>query len=391
MVHNKYQVHGGEDVVFENEKHLLTLNSFSVSEYVVSNTSISGFFDQVNALRGVKFSKKQKRFLSEKISLINPCLIHAHNIFPLLTPSIFHACQDTGVPVVYTLHNYRNLCPTATLMIDGKICERSLEASSWWTVPKRVYRNSLIGTAALAYMVEYHKRKRTWQTHVDRYIALTEFAKAKFIAGGFPADKISVKPNFIEDPHKANKKIDKKGGYAVFVGRLSEEKGLTTLLDAWRDINYPLKIIGDGPIKSIVKKQSDDNVNIHFLGFQNKEAILSLLQDADFLIMPSTWYEGFPMVLLEAFANGTPALVSNVGGMAEIVSDGITGLHFEVSNSESLAEKAVYLIQHPKITREMGINSRIEYLQKYTPEINVEILLDIYRQAIRDKKGVCTF
>ncbi|WP_211831078.1 glycosyltransferase family 4 protein [Kistimonas asteriae] len=391
MVHNRYQVHGGEDVVFENEKNLLAFNSFSVSEYVVTNTSINGFLDQVKTLKDVKFSEQQRRIISERVSLLNPCLIHAHNIFPLLTPSIFHACQDAGVPVVYTLHNFRNLCPTATLMDDGKICERSLQASSWWTVPKRVYRNSLIGTAALAYMVDYHKSKGTWQTHVDRYIALTEFAKAKFIAGGFPADKISVKPNFIEDPQKGNKIIEKKGGYAVFVGRLSEEKGLSILLEAWKAINYPLKIIGDGPMKSFVEKQSANNLNIQFLGFQNTSTIFYLLQNADFMIMPSTWYETFGLVMIEAFANGTPALVSNIGSMAEIVSDGKTGLHFEVGNPDSLAEKAEYLILHPKITREMGVNSRQEYLQKYTPEINIEILLDIYRQTIRVKKGVCPF
>lgn len=393
FAHNSYQIQGGEDIVFNEEVRLL-ISSFRKENIIkkqYNNDSIDGFLAKIKTISNLSFSKKEYSSLSKYLTGNNIDIAHIHNFFPLLTPSIFYACQDANVPVVHTLHNFRTLCPTATLMYNSKICERSLHESCWWTVSKRVYRNSLIGTAVLAYMVEYHKRKGTWQTQVDRYIALTEFAKNKFIEGGFPSEKISVKPNFIADSHHGAEKIEKQGGFALFVGRLSEEKGIDFLLEAWKNVNYPLKIVGVGPLKEKVEKQSTNNPYIDFLGPQNKETILPLMQNADFLIMASTWYEGFPMVLLEAFSNGTPALVSNIGGMAEIVSNGITGLHFEVGNSKSLTEKAEYLIQHPIETREMGENARLEYLQKYTPEINLEILLDIYRQTIREKKGVCSF
>ena len=393
LVHNKYKLRGGEDDVFLSEFEIVKkyFSSSDVFQCLECNGSIEGFIQKLIVFFDVNYSGRQYFKYRNFFCKNNFSLVHIHNFFPLITPSVFYACQDANAPVVHTLHNFRTLCPTATLMYDGKICERSLHQSCWWTVPKRVYRNSFIGTAALAYMVEYHKRKGTWQTQVDRYIALTEFAKNKFIEGGFPAEKISVKPNFIEDPHHGIKKVEKQGGYALFVGRLSEEKGLDILLEAWQHVNYPLKIIGDGPLKALVEKCSANNQQIEYLGFQGKEVILPLMKEADFFVLSSTCYENFPVTLAECFASGTPALVSNIGGMAEIVSDGKTGLHFEVGNPESLAEKAEYLIQHPKEAREMGGNARQEYLEKYTPEINLEMLLDIYRQTIREKKGVCPF
>ncbi len=392
LAHNSYQIYGGEDNVFSEEFKLLVSNGlFQIESLEVNNDIINSFAKKVKSIYELPFSSSGYHNVKNRLLEDNVTLAHIHNFFPLITPSFFYACQGANVPVVHTLHNYRTLCPTATLMYNGKVCERSLHGSAWWTVPNRVYRNSFIGTAALAYMVEYHKRKGTWKTQVDRYIALTEFAKNKFIEGGFPAEKISVKPNFVEDPHSGEHQISKDGGYAVFVGRLSEEKGLNILLDAWRNISYPLKIIGGGALENMVIKACSSNSNIEFLGFQDKEEILPLIKNADFLIMASTWYEGFPIVLLEAFSNSTPALVANIGGMAEIVNDQVTGLHFEVSDSGDLAEKAQYLIDNPKLCCEYGQNARLEYLEKYTPERNFEMLLDIYRQTIRDKRGSYPF
>nr|WP_306800220.1 glycosyltransferase [Endozoicomonas sp. YOMI1] len=373
------------------ELSLLENAGFVCENFFFDNKDITNFFESLKVIISLNFSKSIYYKLTNLLSSRPIDIAHIHNFFPLLTPSVFYACQDANVPVVHTLHNFRTLCPTATLMHNGKICERSLHENCWWTVPKRVYRNSLIGTAVLAYMVEYHKRKGTWQTQVDRYIALTEFAKNKFIEGGLPADKISVKPNFIEDPHKGIEKVVKQGGFALFVGRLSEEKGLSVLLDAWEHVKYPLKIIGDGPLKALVEKFTAECPQIEYLGFQDKEVILPMMQEADFFVLSSTCYENFPVTLAECFASGTPALVSNIGGMAEIVTDGKTGLHFEVGNPDSLAEKAEYLIQHLKEAREMGENARLKYLAKYTPGINLEMLLGIYRLTIREKKGVCHF
>jgi glycosyltransferase involved in cell wall biosynthesis len=270
-------------------------------------------------------------------------------------------------------------------MHDSKINETSLKGSTWWTVAKRVYRNSFIGSLALACMVELHKLLGTWQTKVDIFIALTEFSRQKYMEAGWPAEKILVKSNFIEDPFDTASTIRKAGGYALYVGRLSEEKGIDILLDAWTSVGLPLKVIGDGPLKSSV--ESNALLAVEYLGLKNKDEVLELVQNADFITMASTWYEGFPMVLVEAFACGTPALVSRLGSMKEIVVPNKTGLHFESGNAADLAEKVQWMINNSSEVKKMGDNARKEYLAKYTPEKNYALLIDIYQQAIMGCKN----
>ena len=382
LSHNIYQIAGGEDAVFDNEAELLSGNGHVVVRHCTSNKLIVSLMQKVLATLQTPFSlfgyRATLKFLSDK----QPDVMHVHNYFPLFSPSIFYACKSVNVPVIHTLHNYRAICPTALLMHGGNIEERSIHGTSWWSVVAKVYRNSFVGSFVLACMVELHKRLGTWQTKVDRYIALTEFAKRKYVEAGWPEHKICVKPNFIDDPYDGATSVAKSGGYALFVGRLSEEKGVELLLKAWSDIGLQLKVIGDGPLKTKVER--DASGIIKYLGLKKKADVLNLIQHADFVIMPSTWYEGFPMVLVEAFACGTPALVSRLGSMEEIVGDGVTGLHFEAGNEEDLALKVQWLINNPESAREMGQNARNEYLSKYTPEKNYETLINIYQQAIEE-------
>lgn len=385
LFHNFYQVAGGEDSVLDSECELLESNAHLVSLNSVDNDHIGTVLSKIMVLFNVIFSLpyyfKVKRILSEEL----PDIVHVHNYFPVISPSIFYACKSGNTPVVHTLHNYRAVCPTSLLMHEGKVNEKSLVNTSFWAVPKKVYRNSYIGTLALSLMVEVHKKLGSWQTKVDRYIALTEFSRNKYIEAGWPSNKIMVKPNFIQDPFNHASTVEKIGGYALFVGRLSEEKGTDLLFESWKCGLGKLKIIGDGPLKEFVEFKSKGKVE--YLGRKDKADVLSLVQNADFIIMPSTWYEGFPMVLVEAFACGTPALVSRLGSMEEIVDNGVTGLHFEAGNAQDLAEKAQWLIDNPERTREMGQNARNEYLAKYTPEKNYEVLMDIYQQAIDEAKN----
>jgi glycosyltransferase involved in cell wall biosynthesis len=380
IIHNHYQIIGGEDGVMKNEVELLIKNGNNVTLHTVNNEEIVSISDKLLTLLRVPFSfssyKKIKKVLLNK----QPDVVHIHNYFPLLSPSIFYACNKLKIPVVHTLHNYRAVCPTALLMHDGKLNETSINNYSWWAVKEKVYRNSYIGSFVLASMVELHKRLGTWQTKVDRFIALTEFSRQKYIEAGWPANKIVVKPNFIEDPFNGVSSLNKKGVYALFVGRLSEEKGIDILFNAFKKVDLTLKIIGDGPLKGFVEEKSCDN--IEFLGRKEKDDVLELVKNASFIIMPSTWYEGFPMVLVESFACGTPALVSKLGSMEEIIVDGVTGLHFEAGNPNDLATKVQWMIDNPDSAREMGANTRAEYLAKYTPEKNHEMLINIYQQAI---------
>jgi glycosyltransferase involved in cell wall biosynthesis len=381
FIHNFYQIEGGEDAVFKNEIELLNQKN-EILVYTVNNDSINTLLGKVLAFFRVVFSFKAYRKFKQYLIFHNPDVVHVHNYFPLLSPSIFYACKKISIPVVHTLHNYRAVCPTALLMHAGEVEERSIKGTSWWAVANKVYRGSLVGTLALATMVELHKWLGTWQTKLDRFIALTEFSKQKYIEAGWPSHKIVVKPNFIEDSFDGDTVVAKAGGYGLFVGRLSEEKGVDILFESWANTLGKLKVIGDGPLKLFVESKSSGS--IEFLGRKDKSDVLDLVRNADFIVMPSTWYEGFPMVLVEAFACGTPALVSRLGSMKEIVEDGVTGLHFEAGNAQDLAEKAQWLIDNPERTREMGQNARNEYLSKYTPEKNYEMLIDIYQQAIEE-------
>ena len=378
ITHNFYQVAGGEDAVMQNEIDLLESNGKTVIKHTVDNAQIYSLFDKIATMLNVPFSYAQYSKMLMVLNTEKPDVVHVHNYFPLFSPSIFYACKKAKVPVVHTLHNYRAVCPTALLMHEGKINEQCIKGHSWWSVSKRVYRQSLIGSFALASMVEMHKFLGTWQNKVDRYISLTDFSRNKYIEAGWPANKVVVKPNFIDDPFEQKRQIDKKGGYALYVGRLSEEKGIDVLFDAWVNCEYPIKVIGDGVTNRIVSDV------VELCGKKSKKEVLSLIQSSQFVVVPSICYEGFPMAIAEAFACGTPVVCSRLGSMEEIVADGLTGLHFEAGNADDLAEKIQWMIDHPLESSQMGKNARQQYLEKYSPEKNYKMLMVIYQQAISE-------
>jgi glycosyltransferase involved in cell wall biosynthesis len=381
LINNGYQQKGGEDAVVDNEQKLLASKN-QVLTYSVNNSSINNIITKVNTALTTHYSKKQKDALSVYLLEHKPDIVQVHNFFPLLTLSIYDACVDAGIPVVQTLHNYRTVCAGALLMRNGKICEQCLHASPYQAIIHQCYRNSIAGSFFVARMVNYHRKNNTWNTKVNRFIALTEFAKNKFIEAGFPAHKIAVKPNFIEDPFNESSFSSNKEDFAIFVGRFSQEKGVSVLLNAWKAITYLLMLAGDGPIFDYCKINTQQNTV--FLGNQRKQQLHELLTKAKFLIMPSIWYEGFPMVLVEAFAHGVPVICSRLGSMAEIVEDSVTGLHFEAGNADDLVAKINWLIAHPDECLQMGQNARAVYLEKYTPEQNYQQLMAIYQQVVAE-------
>jgi glycosyltransferase involved in cell wall biosynthesis len=316
-----------------------------------------------------------------------PQVIHFHNTFPLISPGSYYAKGNKGPVVIQTLHNFRLLCPGALFLRNGYVCERCLfKIVPWPGAFKACYRKSYLASVCIVAMITLHKLLRTWQNKIDCYIALTEFAKDKFIQGGIPSDKIVVKPNFVSpDPGS----INHKDNYALFVGRLSNEKGIITLLKAWKHIGpVSLKIVGYGPIEEQVKKiiTRDNLYSIEFLGKLNRNHIINLMKRAIFLLFPSKWYEGFPNTLVEAFACGLPVIASKLGSMAEIVEDGVTGLLFEAGNPVDLADKINWLIEHPDNCHHMGKNARQVFLEKYTAEKNYETLMNIYKKSINENK-----
>lgn len=381
LVHNYYQQYGGEDVVFESEKSLLEASENSVITYTADNKNIQS---QIGLIGKILWNRNTYIDLKKIIGKSKPDVVHVHNILPQISPTVYYAAKSENIPVVQTIHNYRLLCPKGILYRNGNICEECLGKKLYLPgIIHKCYRNSYINTVALTSMLSLHKILKTWQNKIDIFIALTEFAKVKLMEGGIPENKIVVKPNFINYGNKPNKIKD---NYALFVGRLSVEKGLRTLINTWQNVPYiNLKIIGDGDLLEELKNNSTKNVEV--LGRKNREEIFDYIQRANYLVFPSEWYEGFPVSIVEAFSYGLPVIASKLGSHAEIISDGKTGLLFEAGNVEDLRSKIKWAMEHKNEMEKMGLNARTEYEMKYTSEKNYEMLTDIYKLAINKSKS----
>ena len=386
LVHNGYQQPGGEDVVFDQEHQMLKNAGHDTVLYRRSNWDVNEYrgLRKIGLAKRTVWASDTKREFLQLLQSEKPEVVHVHNTFVMISPSIYSACREAGVPVVQTLHNYRLLCPSATLFRDGKICEDCVTGSLLRGVQHACYHNSRSATAVVALMLATHRLRGTWQNEVACFVALTEFSRQKLIEGGLPAEKIMVKPNFVH-PDPAARTGD--GDYALFVGRLSPEKRVSTVLAAWKQLQFPvpLLVLGGGPEQTQLQAQAvhDGLTHIRFLGQVPREQTIAAINNARFLVFSSEWYENFPVTIAEAFACATPVLASRMGAMQEIVSDGRTGLHFSAGDSEDLARKVEWAWTHRDEMRAMGVGARTEYETKYTAEKNYPLLMEIYRKAIR--------
>jgi glycosyltransferase involved in cell wall biosynthesis len=382
FVHNFYQIPGGEDSVFFIEVELLKNNGIHVESYTVHNAKINTPIKKLLIVLSSFFNLYV--FFDFYLYLVKskPDVVHVHNFFPLFSPSIFWACKLKKIPVIHTLHNFRIICPTATLMLNGQITEKSIKRNSWWTIKKRVYKNSLVGTAVLSGMIEFNKFIGTWNNAVTKLIALTDFAKQKYIEAGISESKIVVKPNFVDG---STQPVFEKENYGIFVGRLSEEKGIEHLLRAWENIDYPLLVVGDGPQKDLLLNNS--NSNVIYKGKLDKNDVMELVSKAKFLVMASTWYEGLPMVLVEALSVGTPCIVPNLGGMASVIKDDICGLRYQPNDIDDMRKTVNRLIADQEIAARLAHGAYNEFTENYTPQKNYQQLIDIYQLAIQEVNG----
>ncbi|MBI1767592.1 MAG: glycosyltransferase family 4 protein [Bacteroidetes bacterium] len=382
LIHNKYKQPGGEDNVFESEGELLSKHGHFVERLVFENSTIRTFVDEY--LSGLKaiYNPQSAWEFRDKIMHFNPDIIHVHNFVPLVSPAIFFVAKEFNIPIILTLHNYRLICPSATLVYKGKIYEQSIHSLfPVDAIMKGVYRNSKLQTAAVAIMVALHNLIGTWKNKVDFYITLSNFAKEKFrtSALAIPEERLVVKPNFVPDFGIGH---SMRNDELLFIGRLVEEKGIQILLKAIKILQFNLTIIGDGPLRKLVTDAAKTNPNIHYLGFQDKASIANHLKKCKALIFPSIWYEGFPLTILEAFSTGTLVIASRLGAMAEIIQDRVNGLLFEAGNEIALANKIVEMDAEPEWAKHLAENARLSYLQHYTPEKNYGLLVRIYSKAM---------
>lgn len=378
LIHTYYTLRGGEDAVFEQESALLgDRNEVKVLTFR-NRGGLIGAFQFLLSVWNIFSSIKVRNCIKE----FGPDVVHIHNWHFASGPAIIYAASKLKVPVVLTLHNYRLLCPSATLLYDGAIFENSLYSNfPWLAVKNRVYRDSYILTFWLAFIVWLHKKIGTWR-RVSKYIVLTDFAKQLILHSNFGIqdDKIIVKPNFVDSIANIN---NIRCPHFLFVGRLSVEKGILPVLEYFRTIPLEIHIAGEGPLLDQVIEIVKYNSNIKYLGSLSKLEVRNAMSKCSALIFPSIWYEGMPMTILEAFSLGTPIIASNLGAMASMIKDGYNGLHFNPLDFEDFGRQLKYyygLMDDEK--HKFGLNSILTYNEQYTSKVNIKKLLKIYNEII---------
>lgn len=380
LVHSFYQQYGGEDAVVEAELALLREHGHEVETWFTHNRIMSELSPLKAAVRTI-WSTDAHECITKLVDRFKPDVVHVHNTFQSLSPAVITAAARAGAAVVQTLHNFRLICPQGALLRQGRVCEDCVGRAPWLGVARACYRRSLAQSAALTTMLMVHRGLGTYQRGVDRFIALSQFSRQKLIDGGLPGELIDVKPNFFEwtdDPVEEGR----SGG--VFVGRLSAEKGIEVLLQARRSHGLDgVDVIGHGEVY-----QSDVArlFGAHYLGFQPLDSVVRRLRSASFLVLPSICYENFPRTIVEAFACGVPVLASRMGAMAELVQDGSTGLLFDPGSAQDLAQKVNWAHAHPETMLAMGRAARQVYLARYRADINHDLLMSIYDEAIKHRR-----
>ena len=377
LCHNHYQQAGGEDHCFRAEGDLLEGAGHRVTRVAVQNADLKGKSGARIACSAV-WSGTSYGMIRSVLRNERPDVVHFHNTFPQLSPSAWYAAGRERVPVVQTLHNYRLFCTNSLLLRDGKPCEACVgRRVAWPGVRHKCYRDSRAASGAVAAMAAVHRAAGSHARRVAVFVALSEFSRRVFIAGGLPAERIVVKPNFLmHDPGEGRH----TGGFALFVGRLSAEKGLTTLLDAWKRLEapIPLRVVGTGPLEPVFREPTP---NVEWLGHAPAERVLELMRDATLLVFPSECYENCPITLLEAFACGLPTVASGHGAMVEMVRTPDMGLHFRPGDAEHLAEVLSKALADEERLATMGRAARREFEARYSPRANLPQILAIYDRA----------
>jgi len=379
MVHNTYGKFSGEEAVVAGQKKLLAENGHEVLSFEMSSANIPNIrFGKLRAFFSGIYSFSSRRQIRKLLAEHKPDIVHIHNLFPLISPSILPECKKAGVSVVMAVHNYRLVCPNGLFMTKSRVCEKCRGGREYWCLLKNC-EGSLF--KSLGYFLRnYVARKgKFYLDNVTMYGCLTEFQKHKLIAEGFAPDKIAVIPNMVDG--SGIKRSEQTGEYIGFVGRISPEKGVDTLVGAARKLPN-IKFKAAGAYDRMQALVTDSPENLRFKGHLNKDKLSEFYSKCRFIVFPSICYETFGLPIVEVALRGRPVIVSRIGVLPEIVEDGLTGLLFEPGNAEDLAEKIRYLWDRPELCQKMGHAGREKALREYSPEKYYERLMAVYKKAI---------
>jgi glycosyltransferase involved in cell wall biosynthesis len=386
QVHNHYKISAGEDTVFFAEAALLEEHGHEVEKLTLSNNDVNSLSEKLKSALGVIYNTGSASIVEKKILAFRPDVIHVHNFFPLISPAVFYMARKHKVPVVMTLHNYRLICPSAYLHYNGRVhMENVHKAFPLAAIMEGAYRNSRFQTASVVLATGVHKLLGTWQHKVDRFITLTSGAADLFLNSSLKLrpEQLVVKPNFTAD---LGVSTSERENYFLYVGRLSPEKGVSTLLKASEKHPFSLKIIGDGSMREEVEQHAAKHPQVEYLGYQKTDRVVQELKAARALIFTSEWPEMFGMSIIEAFSTGTPVVASNIGGGGQLVQHGHNGLHYEPGNVEEMVRQVKTLEQDTANAQVLGKNARQDYEAYFTPEANYQMLLQLYKSVIGQKK-----
>jgi glycosyltransferase involved in cell wall biosynthesis len=384
QVYNEYRTHGGEDTVVRLEAELLRQHGHQVELLRVSTKELDGVGVQrlVVAGMGTVWSFRGYSMAKKAIARFSPDLIHVHNTFPLLSPSVFWAADRAGVPVVQTLHNYRLTCANSLLLREDRPCQKCVGQFPWPSLRHRCFSSSFSRTAAVTSMNVIHRWLGTYHTKVHAFIVLTEFSKEILARAGLPRDRIHVKPNFSSATVMLTSPRLRR---FIFAGRIARFKGVHLLLEAWTRLataGHQLMMVGDGPDCVELERRYAAHANIVWCGKQSRERVVDLIAGSRWLVLPSLAYENFPMSVLEALSAGTPVIVPNHGAFAAMVSDGVEGLLFSAGETASLSTALQAALDASEgAWTQWSANARNKHLSEYTARSNYAQLMSIYQDA----------
>lgn len=381
VAHNSYRLPGGEDGVVAAEVRLLREHGHDVETLFRDNRELgsSGLLAGARAARDCVWSADSAQAMRAAIRSFRPDVVHVHNTLAMLSPSIYWAAAECGVPVVQTLHNYRLACPQGMLLREGRVCRDCVGKIPLPGVVHRCYRESRSQTLAVAAMLTVHRSMGTWAHKISRYIALSEFCREQYVAAGLPGHKIRVKPNFsvapaADRPNEAGQERD-----LLYVGRMSPEKGISVLARALRsDGSLTCTVVGDGPERASFERDSGTRAS----GWVSADEVSQYMHRALALVVPSIWFEPFALTTIEAFAHGLPIIGSRIGSLPEIITDGRTGMLFEAGNAADLAQKMRWAQENPEEMRRMGDAARRTHEERYSAGVNYRLLTSVYDDAI---------
>ncbi len=386
QLHNDHAGKGGALEALEHEALLLSAAGHQVEKYIVPATEDLGL-SPVNAALKAIWNTDVAHHLGGLIDTFHPDVVHVHTPFPLMSPVVFRVAHKRGVPAVTTLHSYRYSCVAGTCWRDGHTCEDCVGSRTKLAgVRHRCYHESAAGSAALTLSLGLHRAVGTFHRHVSRYLTLTDFSRRLLIRDGFPADRITVKPNSVSDPgvtqltHGEERRV-------VFAGRLLDIKGVKTLLDAWELVPEGMRLViaGDGPLRGLVEERAARNPSIEFVGWVAEDEVLPLMAGAEVVVVPSEWYEGLPLVILRSLAVGTPVVVSNLDNFCEDVEADAAGWSFQVKDPASLADRLQTIAADPGAARSRRAAARASYERRYTPSVNLDLLESIYDEVVAER------